>query len=307
VASTLPSFAEVFERADGSPPSMCRLFGLLGNGVTPAEPWLVGTDRSLLLQSDVSEVERQSDGWGIGWFTQRRSVRVERGVGGALSPTEVERFRDAAKAAHGPVVIGHLRKASNPMRLTKDRLIGLENTQPFVHASTIFAHNGAIPFPRETRACLGEYESKLRGVNDSEVLFWLLVRHLDDAQDPVQAYSRTVADLVRVWKDEGSPKTGPYTGLNVVFSRGPNELWAFCHSLGEHGPGLLDRNRPYYEMAYVSDAKQLVVGSEPFDSTRKDWRTLANEEYLFAQASHGLVATKTGKVPAADAAPPARK
>jgi predicted glutamine amidotransferase len=275
---------------------MCRLFGLLGNGVTPAEPWLVGTDRSLLLQADVSEVERQSDGWGIGWFTRLRDVRVERGVGGASSPGEVERFKETARAAHGPLTIGHLRKASNPMGLPKERLVGRENCQPFVHGSTIFAHNGMIPFPRETRSYLGDYESKVLGVNDSEVLFWLLVRHLDAAPDPLQAYSRTVADLVRVWTDKGSPAEGPYTGLNVVFSRGPNELWAFCHSLGEHGPGLLDRNRPYYQMAYFADAKQLIVGSEPFDTTRKDWRALSNGEYLFAQATHGLVAVKTGAI-----------
>ena len=285
---------------------MCRLFGLLGNGVTPAEPWLVGTDRSLLLQADVSAVERQSDGWGLGWFTERRAVRVEKGIGGASSAGEVERFREAARVAHGPLVIGHLRKASNPMRLPKDRLIGLENTQPFVHGSTIFAHNGAIPFPRETRAHLGEYESNVRGVNDSEVLFWLLARHLDQAPDPMQAYARTVADLVRVWTEQGSPKEGPYTGLNVVFSRGPNELWAFCHSLGEHGPALLDRTRPYYQMAFLSDSKQLVVGSEPFDSTRGDWRTLSNGEYLFAQATHGLVAVKTGKIPTVAPSRPAK-
>jgi len=44
--------------------------------------------------------------------------------------------------------------------------------------------------------------------------------------------------------------------------------------------------------------KQLVVGSEPFDSTRSDWRTLPNGHYLYAQSSHGLVAVKTGVLPA---------
>jgi predicted glutamine amidotransferase len=282
---------------------MCRLFGLLGNGRTPAEPWLIDTDRALLLQADVSEDRRQSDGWGIGWFTDRRAPRVERGVGGAASPGEVERFRTAARAAHGPLAIAHLRKASNPMGLPIERLIGFENSQPFVHDSTMFAHNGMIPFPRETRAFLGELEPMVKGVNDSEVLFWLLVRHLGRAQDPVQAYADAVADLVRVWRDKGSPSGGPYTGLNVIFSRGPNELWAFCQSLGDHGKGLIDSTRPYYQMAYLADAKQVVVGSEPFDSTRSDWRNLSNGEYLVAQATHGLVAVRTGLIPA-PATPP---
>jgi predicted glutamine amidotransferase len=286
---------------------MCRLFGLLGNGVTPAEPWLVDTDHALLRQANVSEVERQTDGWGIGWFNERRAVHVERGIGGAATPAEVDRFRSAARSAHGPLAIGHLRRASNPMGLPKERLIGRENTQPFVHASTMFAHNGMIPFPRETRPLLGQYESMVQGVNDSEVLFWLLAKHLDTSADPVQAYSRTVADLVWVWNEKGSPSPGPYSGLNVVFSRGPYELWAFCQSLGEHGPGLLDRHRPYYQMAYVSDAKQLVVGSEPFDTTRTDWRSLSNGEYLCAQSSHGLVAVRTGMVPPSVVPPPSRR
>ncbi|HXQ94778.1 MAG TPA: class II glutamine amidotransferase [Thermoplasmata archaeon] len=282
---------------------MCRLFGLLGNGVTPAEPWLLETDRSLLNQSNVAAEEAQTDGWGIGWFNDRRGLNIERGIGGASSPSEVDEFRRAAKAAHGPLAIAHLRKASNPMGLPKERLIALENSQPFAHGSTLFAHNGMIPFPRQTRALLGEYESMVRGVNDSEVLFWLLVRHLDTAPGPVQAFDGVITDLVRVWRDNGAPVGGPYSGLNVVFSRGPSELWAFCQYLGEHGTGLLDRTRPYYQMAYLSDAKQFVVGSEPFDSTRSDWRTLPNGHYLCAQAIHGLVAVTTGVLPAPSAPP----
>jgi len=65
---------------------MCRLFGLLGNGVTPAEPWLLETDRSLLNQSNVAAEEAQTDGWGIGWFNDRRGLNIERGIGGASSP-----------------------------------------------------------------------------------------------------------------------------------------------------------------------------------------------------------------------------
>jgi predicted glutamine amidotransferase len=277
---------------------MCRLFGLLGNGVTPAEPWLLGTGRCLLNQSSVTDEEAQTDGWGVGWFNDRRGIHLERGIGGASSPSEVERFRRAARSAHGPLAIAHLRKASNPMGLPKERLIALENSQPFAYESTMFAHNGMIPFPRQTRALLGEYEAMVRGVNDSEVLFWLLIRHLETAPDPVQAFDGVVKDLVRVWRENGSPVGGPYSGLNVVFSRGPNELWAFCQYLGEHGTGLLDRTRPYYQMAYLTDAKQLVVGSEPFDSTRTDWRNLPNGHYLYAQSSHGLVAATTGALPA---------
>ena len=274
---------------------MCRLFGMLGNPSTPADPWLVATDHSLLRQADATPETQQKDGWGIAWYTESRIPQVEKGIRGAYE--EKDRFSWAARTARGPVVLGHLRHASNPMNLPRERLIGLENSQPFFDRSYLFAHNGHIPFPRETRPLLGRNEERLRGVNDSEVLFWLLLKHVDALGDPVQAYARTVADLRQVWESTGQTAPDPYSGLNVLFTRGPNELWAFCHWRGEHGGGLLDSSRPYYQMAYVADAKQCIVGSEPFDSTRRDWKSLANGEFLVARTVQGLVTVETGPIP----------
>ena len=281
---------------------MCRLFGMLGNPSTPADPWLIATDRSLLRQSDAAPERQQRDGWGVAWYSDGRTSRVEKGIEGAFA--DVEQFTRSARAARGPVVIGHLRHASNPMGLPRERLLGLENSQPFSDRSYLFAHNGHLPFPRETRPLLGPYEEKVRGVNDSEVLFWLFVRHVDEVGDPVRAYAETVADAIRVWEESGRAVKEPYSGLNLVFTRGPNELWAFCHWRGDHGTGLLDANRPYYRMAYIADAKQCVVGSEPFDSTRPDWRDLENGKYLVARVVDGLVTIETGSVPLPSVAPP---
>lgn len=277
---------------------MCRLFGMLGGTGAPAEPWLVATDRSLLVQSNTSEKNAQKDGWGVAWYESTRTPRVEKGIGGAFEPSEKEHFLQASRRAHGPVVVGHLRHASNPMNLPHERLISLENSQPFTFRSYLFAHNGSISFPRETRPLLDKFESHVHGVNDSEVLFWLFIRHVEQMGDPLSAYARTVHDLVGVGRAQGtSKKPLPYSGLNLLFSRGPNELWAFCHWRGEHGSRFLDPSRPYYEMTYLADAKQVVVGSEPFDSSRGDWRSIPNGTFLYAHVAHGLVASKTGAIP----------
>src|SRR4029077_12543648 len=90
----------------------------------------------------------------------------------------------------------------------------------------------------ETRPSLGRFEENVRGVNDSEVLFWLYARHLDDGATPVEAYRRTVGDLESTWERHGRPEGGAYSGLNLIVARGPHELWGFCHWLGEHGAGL---------------------------------------------------------------------
>jgi hypothetical protein len=144
---------------------------------------------------------------------------------------------------------------------------------------------------------LGRYEEKVRGINDSEILFYLLLRHLDDVPEPVAAYSRSMGDLFRVWREIGSPRGGPYSGLNVILSRSPDELWAFCQYRGEHGTGLLDTTHPYYEMTYRADAREIIVGSERLDSGASHWKPLVNGQYLHARMEHGLLAIRTGTIP----------
>jgi predicted glutamine amidotransferase len=276
---------------------MCRLFGLLSTREESAEPWLVRTDRSLLLQSHVSPETAQRDGWGIGWFEDGGRARVEKGVGGAFEPSERERFVKASAAARGPLVVGHLRHASNPLNLPRERLIALENSQPFENHTTLFAHNGAIPFPSETRPMLGVHEPKVRGVNDSEVLFWLLTRNTEETGDPLVGYLRTVEDLVRVWQAMKRPPVAPFSGLNVIYSRNPTELWAFCLWTGDHGSGLFDTGRRYYEMAYLASPHRLVVGSEPFDHERGVWQSLGSGHYLHAVREGYRIELKVGKLP----------
>ncbi|MGP8110391.1 MAG: class II glutamine amidotransferase [Thermoplasmata archaeon] len=276
---------------------MCRLFGFLTARPEPCEQWLVRTDRSLLAQSSVTPEKSQRDGWGIAWYEEGGRVHVEKGTGGAFEPTERERFVRAAHDARPPLVIGHLRHASNPLELPKEQLIGLANSQPFHNHTVLFAHNGAIPFPRETRPMLGVHESKVQGVNDSEVLFWLLQRNTEETGDPLVGYVRTVEDLVRVWQGLGRPAVPPFSGLNVLYSRGPDELWAFCQWTGDHGTAFFDPGRRYYEMAYLTTPHHAIVGSEPFDEERGSWRSLASGTYLVAKRHENRVDVQVAPIP----------
>ncbi len=276
---------------------MCRLFGLLTGHHDPAEAWLVRSDRSLLAQSHATPETAQRDGWGIGWFVDGGRAHVEKGVRGAFEASERERFEQTARASLPPLVVGHLRHASNPMGLPPERLIGLENSQPFENHTAMFAHNGSIPFPKDTRPLLGVYEPKLRGVNDSEVLFWLLYRHTAETGDALRGYLRTVEDLVRVWQGLGRPKVAPFSGLNVLFTPGPDELWAFCLWSGDHGPGLLDPHRRYYEMAWRATPHRVLVGSEPFDTEPATWRSLGPGRYLHASRRGEKVEVAEGLIP----------
>jgi len=277
---------------------MCRLFGMLATQPQSGEHWLVRSDRSLLAQSNATPETAQKDGWGIGWFDENARVRVERGVGGAFEDGERERFVRVATAAQGTLVLGHLRHASNPLELTREQLIGPFNSQPFETHTNLFIHNGAIPFPNETRPFLGVHEKEVKGVNDSEVLFRLLLRHNEEMHDPFRAYVHAVEDLLRVWIGVGRPLEPPFSGLNVLYSPSPDELWAFCLSTGDHGCGLLDTSRPYYEMCYHDEPRRIIVGSEPFDRTPGGfWKPLPSGRYLHARRLGDHVEVRTAPLP----------
>jgi predicted glutamine amidotransferase len=278
---------------------MCRLLGYLGPDGSSAEPWLVESDRSLLRQSDGDPHRRQEDGWGIAWYCgEDGSVSVTKGVRGAHDPAERPRFLATAHdRARGPLVIGHLRHASNPLKLPHDRLLALENSQPFTFEGCIFAHNGSIPLPTETRAHLGRWDDELQGVNDSEVLFLLLLRHLAETDDPLRAYNAATATLTEVWETSGKHAERSYSGLNILFSRAPDELWAFCQWQGDYGCGLVTPDAPYYAMAYRTERQSLIVGSEPFDG-RSNWQRLGNGTFLHAERMDGHLVLRTGELDA---------
>ena len=276
---------------------MCRLLGVLSPTEISARPWLLDSDRSLYAQSNVSPEMAQRDGWGIGWYDSGGRIHVQKGIRGAFEPTEKEHFRLIAGTARSRNLIGHLRHASNPMNLPRERLLSLANSQPFEDGETLFAHNGMIPLPMETRKLLGPLDSRVLGINDSEVLYWLMEKHFNESGNALEAYVGARRDLVTVWERNGRPKPGPWSGLNVLFAPMPDELWAFCCYEGDHGNNLCDDGQPYYQMSYQQTSTGLIVGSEPFDSHRENWNALPNGQYLRGRIRNGTVMIEKGTLP----------
>lgn len=272
---------------------MCRLYGLLSTGGTTPQEYLVDSANSLIVQSNVSKKSPQADGWGIGWHEDDCWL-VEKGIGGAYEPSERKAFIAASKVAKPPVVIGHLRHASNPMKLPLEKLRGYANSQPFWYKNTIFAHNGWIGLPTETKRYLGKYSKMPKGVNDSEVFFYLLLKSMDDEKDVVGGYETSMVTLNKVWEEEGRPKSGSFGGLNVILSRSPNELWAFCYYKGDFGCSLGGGKRPYYEMCYTEKRGDLIVASEPMGGKPASWSRIKAGQYLKASLGKSGLRYETG-------------
>jgi predicted glutamine amidotransferase len=276
---------------------MCRLLGVLAPEEISARPWLLDSERSLFVQSNVDPEKAQKDGWGIGWFDSDGGIHLQKGVRGAFEPQEKEHFRLVAGSARSRNLIGHLRHASNPMKLAPEQLLSLQNSQPFEDGQTLFAHNGAIPLPRETRKILGPLDAEIHGLNDSEVLYWLIQKHYRHSGDVVQSYHAARLDLIKVWEQNGRPAGGPWSGLNVLFAPLPDELWAFCCFEGDYGHNLCDDGQPYYQMSYQETPTALVIGSEPFDSHRENWNGLTNGQFLRGRIHNGRIILEKGTLP----------
>jgi predicted glutamine amidotransferase len=224
----------------------------------------------------------QGDGWGVGWF-ENGKPRLRK------SPKPLSRDRrllfEAARQAKGQTLIGHVRWASNPMKLPKKEILGMEHTQPFVHDNWIFAHNGTLYIPREVRAELGPWEKFIQGNNDSEVLFYWLLKHLKGNETRVaEAVRASLRGLDNIWR--GCRKKYPlykfpYHGLNCVLSDGEKVI-TFClvdpDGFGK-SKGLCQRQQPYYQLQWFETPNMVAVASEPMDPNQK-WNAFAHGELL---------------------------
>lgn len=267
---------------------MCRLFGMLSAKTTNTSRYLLDDPCSIYAQSNVDPNRRQGDGWGIGFYMDNipKAIKSEKPV-----YVEHEKFASAVQAANSRIVIAHVRRASNPRGLPRERLISVENSQPFSHDRYVFVHNGTIRIPDEVADCLGEWKSMIKGVNDSEVYFWYITRHMVECATFPEAMRRFQDDLSVLWQSAKKKSTydRPYVGLNVLFSDG-KALHAYCKydREDESEVSICLKDEPVLQMSYLSDPTRLIVASEKTNHEEK-WRALKSGELLTGQTVGGNI------------------
>jgi glutamine amidotransferase len=263
---------------------------------------------SLWHLSRINRKEIQKDGWGIGWFENGRPHIIKspkpiyKDLSNGVRQNDVRRnvvSQNAVRlnAVHSRCLIGHVRWASNPLKLPKDRLIGLNHTQPFTFQSWIFAHNGTLLIPKEVRAHLGSLDKHIRGNNDSEVLFYWLLKYLHQplarggSAGIVSAIRKSLKRLDAIWNEcrKRYPLYKyPYHGVNWVLTNG-KILVAMCY-VNPAGFGkskaLGRRGDPYYQLRYRKDSEGWTVASEPLDDDPR-WKSFSHGQVLIANAKSG--------------------
>jgi len=276
---------------------MCRLFGSLAAGELDLQGHLISSDISLLAQSNANRERLQGDGWGMGHFSA--SGRPVIFVSTKPVYKDKRSYAEEIKKASGSTVIAHIRRASNPRGLDRSAIIRPVNQQPFAYKSWLFAHNGTVRIPDQALKHAGRHKSLMKGNNDSEVYFRLLMNSLEKTGSVRKGVLQTVDSLWTAWKEAPAQVRAkqelPYVGLNFLMGDG-KRLWAFCKYDGwkpESDDNWLchpSPPHPLYEMCFrlERDGKGIVVASEATKPGGR-WQPLKDGMLLEARLDNGLV------------------
>lgn len=249
-----------------------------------------GAGRSLLRQAGAVKGREQRDGWGAAFYAAGKLALVK---SPAPASAQEERFTRAVSGRRPGLALAHIRQASNPLGLASKKLIGTENTQPFSGNGFVFAHNGTLEIPSEIKSALGKYEKFVKGVNDSEVLFWQVMKMLDAYGDPALALEMAVEETKTVWlsvKGRYPGKKNPYRGLNIFLSDGKT-LLVLCHYPADSKKeALMTPGWEFGRIAWRRDAGKVVFSSEPLDGGR--WNKMSDLEIAEARLGGGGVGLK---------------
>jgi len=203
----------------------------------------------------------------------------------------------AGQQAKGSTLVGHVRWASNPLKLPKHDLLGPAHTQPFTHGRWLFAHNGTLYIPREVAAELGPWRKYVKGRNDSEVLFYWILKYLHGHKNVKTAVNRAIRGLDRIW--DTCRRRYPiykyaYHGLNWVLTDG-STLIAFCYvdPRGfDKARALCASGQPYYQLQIHKSRDSVLVASEPLDKPLS-WKPMRHGELLIARKNGTEIRTKS--------------
>ncbi|MEM1580915.1 MAG: class II glutamine amidotransferase [Candidatus Bathyarchaeia archaeon] len=269
---------------------MCRLLGIISLHPSCASRYLLNDPCSLFAQSKVDQLRLQGDGWGIGFYTNDSLTLIK-----SEKPVymEYERFKSVVESIKSNVVVAHVRRASNPRGLPRERLISTDNSQPFGYGRYLFAHNGVITIPDEVAQLLGDWRLKIRGVNDSEVYFWYVIKEISEGRSLAEALKKFQRDLLDVWlssREKYPDRDRPYIGLNIILSDG-EKLYAYCkydETLDGGAKSLCYKDQPAMRMAYIADSERLIVASERTNS-EENWQPLRSGQLLIGQVSDGRI------------------
>lgn len=263
------------------------MLGLASTYQVNAKKYLVEDECSILVQSSKDNRRLQGDGWGIAWY-ERGALRVHKSDRPVYE--EKEKFIELSSSINSNLILAHVRKASNPLKLPLHMLRGLENVQPFCYENYSFIHNGTVNLVNQLMGQLEEFKKMVKGNNDSEVYFWYMIKRIiKDGIKVEDAFHDLEILLVRIWRSSLNRPDVPYKGLNAIMSDGKN-LYAYCkydEEVDKIDP-ICYKKGLYFDMRYLNLGNAVVIASEPTNDNDA-WMSIGNGNVLIARVMDGNV------------------
>ncbi len=259
--------------------------------------FLNSSEKSLLAQSKADSNRLQKDGWGAAWISKSGKTESFR----SHKPIYLDNVANSLSLNFSSnIFMAHIRDASNPRKLPVKKLISIENTQPFFNDEYIFCHNGTLSIPDDMSENLGHLKTSIKGLNDSETLFWHIVKHISAYGDVSTAFKMAIDEIKTVWisvKNKYSKKgiKYPYRGMNIILAK-KDALYAMClhDTISSNKESLLTKGQPWGDMVYRMENGSFFIASEPLDNLK--WNQLKSGDILSVKSIGKNLAISKDKI-----------
>ncbi|MGI5205004.1 class II glutamine amidotransferase [Spirillospora sp. CA-108201] len=241
---------------------MCRWMAYSGDTAL-AETLLFRPAHSLINQSLHARLGAETtngDGFGIGWFGERRVPGVYKSVHPAWNDPNL---REISREIRTGLLFAHVRASTGAA-------VQRSNCHPFRHRRWLWMHNGAIAdFPRLKRDVMLAVDPSLypevEGTTDSEALFYLALT-FGLKEDPPGAVARAIGLVEDIGRRRGVPDP---LQMTVATSEGES-IWVFRYS-------SLGRTRSLFYSTDIAQLRRLYPGLDVLERLGTDARFVVSE------------------------------
>ena len=271
---------------------MCRWIAYIGTPiyidtlVTKPSSSLVeqSLNSKLSFKRDGSILATNGDGFGVGWYTEKKEPGLFKGAEPAWSN---ENLTEVCAQTKSPIFMAHIRAASTGG-------IQRSNAHPFKYQNWLFQHNGYVDnFPLIRRdlqfAIAPELYSFLKGTTDSETFFLLAITYgLQD--NPKAAIEKMILRVKHACNQHD-------IAFNLVLSCSLSDgdtLYTLRYASGTHAHSqyysthadcMKDINSDYT----IMPSNSVVVVSEPLDQSGEHWQKMPLNSFAVIKDGHVMI------------------
>jgi predicted glutamine amidotransferase len=256
---------------------MCRWIAYSGTPIYLHEA-LFEPEHSLIdqsLRAKSSETTTNGDGFGVGWYDERKFPGVFKDVRPAWNDGNLQALSQQIRA---PLFMAHIRAATVGA-------VQRSNCHPFSHENWLFVHNGAIEgyelLRRELLFAISpELFNSIEGTTDSEVMFYLALT-FGMAGDVASGLARMAGFIEAAGERHGIENP---LQMSLGISDGEN-LYAVRYSTAR-------RSRSLYHSTDVEaleditpeadrvSSKTCAIVSEPLTSLADAWQEVPESSFV---------------------------